>query len=271
MSAPDNSPLVPPASEPDSLSPVAVPPPSPAAESLPWTFMDVVRMALLAIVAIFFFTSISFSIAAHRYAKNMSTADAARNPKIILPGQAVAYLLTLSFMVVLLHQRGRPFWRSVKWRWPSVGLGYLLTGFALALAVQFSSAYLPIPKSLPIEQYFTDPSGVWLMAIFGVTLAPLMEELFFRGFLYPVLERHLPLWLAIGLTALGFALIHASQLAAAWAPLLLLFGVGLVLTITRARTGSVATSFLIHVGYNATLFTMLYLTTDHFRHLEKAS
>ena len=233
--------------------------------------MDVVRMALLTVVAIFFFTSISFSIASHRFAPSMSTADAARNPKIILPGQAAAYFLTLGFMVVLLHQRGRPFWQSVKWRWPSVGVGYLLTGFALALAVQFSSAYLPIPKSLPIEQYFTDTSGVWLMAIFGVTLAPLMEELFFRGFLYPVLARHLPLWLAIGLTALGFALIHASQLAAAWAPLLLLFGVGLVLTIIRARTGSVATSFLIHVGYNATLFTLLYLSTDHFRHLEKAT
>jgi len=269
MSAPDNSPLLPSASESGSLSPAPVQTPPP--ESLPWTFLDVVRIAILTIVAIFFFTSISFSIAAHRGGKTLSSADAARDPKIILPGQAAAYLLALAFMVAVVRGRGRPFWQSMRWSWPSIPFGYLAAGLALALAVQFSSAFLPIPKSLPIEQYFTDAAGVWLMAIFGVTLAPLMEELFFRGFLYPVLARRLPLWLAISLTALGFALIHASQLALAWAPLLLLFGVGLVLTITRARTASVATSFLIHVGYNATLFTLLYLTTDHFRHLEKAT
>ena len=40
-------------------------------------------------------------------------------------------------------------------------------------------------------------------------------------------------------------------------------------TITRARTGSVAASFLVHVGYNLMLFVLLFFTTDRFRHLER--
>jgi membrane protease YdiL (CAAX protease family) len=100
-------------------------------------------------------------------------------------------------------------------------------------------------------------------------LAPLVEELFFRGFLYPALARRLGVAAGVALTALPFALIHASQLARAWAPLLLLFIVGLVLTAVRARTRSVGASFLVHVGYNATLFALLYAGTDGFTNFEK--
>jgi hypothetical protein len=142
-------------------------------------------------------------------------------------------------------------------------------GVALALLVQSASALLPIPKSLPIDRYFRDMLGAYLMAAFGLTFAPLVEELFFRGFLYPALARRWGLAAGVVVTSALFAMIHASQLAHAWAPLLLLFFVGIVLTVVRARTHSVATTLLIHVGYNGTLFGMLYLASEHFRHFEK--
>ena len=107
------------------------------------------------------------------------------------------------------------------------------------------------------------------MAAFGITFAPLVEELFFRGFLYPVAARRIGVAASVVITALLFALIHAAQLAQAWAPLLLLWFVGVVLTAVRAWTKSVGASFCIHVGYNATLFLLLFLASDHFRHLEK--
>ncbi|MFZ0284278.1 MAG: hypothetical protein WAL32_03545, partial [Terriglobales bacterium] len=55
----------------------------------------------------------------------------------------------------------------------------------------------------------------------------------------------------------------------AWGPVLVIFLVGLTLTITRAVTKSVASGFLIHVAYNTTLSVALYVGTDGFRHLEK--
>jgi hypothetical protein len=77
--------------------------------------------------------------------------------------------------------------------------------------------------------------------------------------------------IAIGVTAFGFALIHQPQLGYAGAPLLLIIIVGVVLTYVRARTGSVGSSFLLHVAYNTTLFTLLWLQTDHFHHMERAA
>jgi CAAX protease family protein len=75
----------------------------------------------------------------------------------------------------------------------------------------------------------------------------------------------------IAATAFCFALIHQSQLGYAWGPLLLLFFVGLVLTAVRARLRTVAGSFLIHVAYNSTLVFLHWVSTDHFRHMEKAA
>ena len=77
--------------------------------------------------------------------------------------------------------------------------------------------------------------------------------------------------LAVLVTSLAFAMVHGEQLGQAWGPLLVLFVVGLVLTITRVVTRSVTPGLLIHMGYNLMLFGVLYIGTDHFRHLERMS
>ncbi len=76
-------------------------------------------------------------------------------------------------------------------------------------------------------------------------------------------------FLAVLITSSGFAMVHSEQLGQAWGPLLVLFVVGLVLTIARVVTRSITPGLLIHVGYNLSLFTLLYVGTDHFRHLER--
>ena len=57
----------------------------------------------------------------------------------------------------------------------------------MSLAVQFLSNFLPIPKTLPIDDFFRTPADVWMVALFGTFLAPVCEELAFRGFLLPSL------------------------------------------------------------------------------------
>jgi membrane protease YdiL (CAAX protease family) len=46
--------------------------------------------------------------------------------------------------------------------------------------------------------------------------------------------------------------------------------VGVVLTVVRAATKSVAASFVVHAGYNATLMLLAAVATDGFRHMDKA-
>jgi membrane protease YdiL (CAAX protease family) len=96
-----------------------------------------------------------------------------------------------------------------------------------------------------------------------------MEELFFRGFLYPVLARRTGIPTAVLFTAVPFGLMHYLQYRS-WGAVLIITLVGVVLTLVRVATKSVAASFLVHVGYNGTLMTLAAVATDGFRHMDKA-
>jgi membrane protease YdiL (CAAX protease family) len=239
-------------------------------ENPPWNLWDVLRIAVAAMIAIGLFSMIAMALASHGIKSRELLEKLARNPKVAVPPQIAAYLVVIGYMIAIPRMAGRPFLKAIQWNYPGpAAIAYGTLGVALAILISTTSALLPIPKSLPIDNYFTDTAGAYLMAFFGITFAPLVEELFFRGFLYPVLARSLGVGISVAITALCFALIHAAQLAHAWAPLLLLWLVGLALTSVRAWTKSVAASFCVHAGYNLTLFTLMFLATDHFRHLEK--
>jgi membrane protease YdiL (CAAX protease family) len=162
------------------------------------------------------------------------------------------------------------FWPAIRWNWPGitgvsfVGVGVLMLGFDLL------GRFLPMPKNTPFDQFFDRPFDAYLTAAFAVTLGPLMEELFFRGFLYPVVARRWGAVWGILLTALPFGLMHFYQYGNSWGAVLIVFMVGVVLTAVRAMTKSVAASFLAHVGYNATLMALVAWSTDGFKHMEKA-
>ena len=266
--------MMPPAPEPPSAPPPApTPTPQPSGENPIWNGWDIVFLAAAAFFCLFFVGGVVFGVAAQYYHGAVTAAELSRDPKVLVPAQALSYVALLIFMAILVRLRYRArFWRAIQWRWPAGAewLGFVAGGIVLAGAIQALSYLFPMPPSLPIDKYFRDATSAWLLAGFGIFVAPPVEELFYRGFLYPVLARPLGTFGAVVLTSVPFALMHASQLASAWAPLLMLFLVSVVLTLTRARTGSVAASVLVHMAYNTTLFTMLFFATDHFRHLEKA-
>jgi len=241
-------------------------PPDPA-----WNGWDVLRLVFITIVALFAGVFAALFISRWRFFPHTALGEIARIPLVVIAGQALAYLLILAYMYVLVtRERGRSdFLAAIHWNWPSNIAGYLLLGFVLSLALQGLAHFLPIPKELPIDSFFHTPAEAWALGILSVTLAPLMEELFFRGFLYPVLARSVGLPVAVFLTALPFALLHGAQLVFAWGPVVVIFLVGMVLTMVRAKTNSVAAGVLIHMAYNGTITVAMFAATDGFRHLEK--
>jgi uncharacterized protein len=333
--------FLPPAASPDDLSlpgdrvsdaPVGQAPPPAATPNIGHTLLFGVLVALAGFVIGLIFQLSIMHVAPHmrESAEQMET-----DPLLVIPVEALIYGIAgaASFLIFPLFWN-RPFsqgvhWRSFilrRWVWLLVGIGV-----ATSVVVQLLSNFLPIPKELPIDKFFTHPLGVWLIAIFGVTVAPAFEELAFRGFLLPSLASawdwlmqrmrtpgalpggpaaHEPYpgeWqpAAIGagdvqrmgaqpytnaegnsapsdprwsisalvfstiLTSIGFAMLHGAQLAHSFAPLAVLFAVSVVLCITRLRFHSLAASTLVHSMYNATIFVMLFIGTDGFRHLDK--
>jgi uncharacterized protein len=193
-------------------------------------------------------------------------------PEIVITAQFVAYVIVFLLIVMLIEGKYHVrFWQAIHWNWPRWGWAMFGTGVLLLLSINLIAHFLPMPKSTPFDQFFASPRDAYLMSIFAVTFGPFMEELFFRGLLYPVLARRLGVFWGVLLTAAPFAMMHMFQYGYAWGVVLLIFIMGIVVTIVRAKTGSVAASFLVHVGYNAMEMFALLIATDGFRHMEKAA
>jgi uncharacterized protein len=247
-----------------------IPPTIPAPRDPAWNGWDVLRLVFLTLLFLAVGILAALVVAKRWIYPGLGIAEAARVPLVVVGGQACGYVLVLIYMFVLVtRERRRPdFLAAIHWNWPANVVSYLFAGVVLSLALQGLARLLPIPKNMPIDTFFRTPGEAWALTAFGITLAPLMEELFFRGFLYPVLERRLGLGVAVVLTAAGFALLHGSQLMFAWGPVLVIFLVGVVLTSVRAKRNSVAAGLLIHMAYNGTISVLLFVATDGFRHLE---
>ena len=98
----------------------------------------------------------------------------------------------------------------------------------------------------------------WLaFAVFFLTAsiaAPLYEEIMFRGFLLPSLTRYVPVWGAILVSSLIFAIAH--QNLSEILPLLVL---GVILGITYTRSRNLLASILLHSLWNSGTLLSLFI------------
>jgi membrane protease YdiL (CAAX protease family) len=193
---------------------------------------------------------------------------AATSVAFILPVQFVWWLLVFWVLRRIVRARDpRPFWEAIGWVRPVRPAPFYFTGGVfLALSVAGLAAVLPkSDRKLPIEELFRDPASAFLLAGFGVLIAPVVEELLFRGFFFPVIERANGKAAAVFGTAALFSLVHAQQYGGAWQNLLLLGYVGVVFGVVRAISGSLVPCVLLHAGYNFTLFAGLYAGSRGFQ------
>ena len=270
MASPENPLIESPTTE--SQAPEILPPQeTPKLENPVWTGTDVLQIALLMFLSPFLIVIVVSLVAQRLFYRGLPWPEVAAKPSLALFTEFLVYAAVVLYMYLLLEGRYRTrFSEAIRWNWPRGGAWKLIAlGIIMLASLQGLGHLLPIPKSVPFDQFFKRPLEAYITSVFAISIGPLMEELFFRGFLYPVLARRLGMGAGVFLTALAFGLIHALQLGFAWAPVLLIFLVGVVLTMVRALTQSVAASFVVHAAYNSTLTVLTFIATDGFSHLEK--
>ncbi len=134
-------------------------------------------------------------------------------------------------------------------------------GQCSAIALSALGVLLRAPlDSSQIEVLIKSRASLAAIILFGVVLAPIFEEMLFRGFLLPLLVRSVGPWPGIVLTAVPFALLHGAQNHWAWQPVLLIGIAGIAFGYVRYKTGSTTAAFLMHSAYNATGFLGYTLT-----------
>lgn len=135
------------------------------------------------------------------------------------------------------------------WWAPFAGLGLFLVGTALiAPLVNIANAHQEVVDDL------THSSGAKLavFAVVAAVVAPVSEELLFRGLLLRALRRRMSPAQAVIVQAMAFALAHPmlSPTLGDFAVVPALFLLGAASGIVAVRRGDLSASILMHIGFN---------------------
>ncbi|CAN5542826.1 hypothetical protein BH24ACT15_BH24ACT15_01490 [soil metagenome] len=143
----------------------------------------------------------------------------------------------------------RPQWRDV-WRGVAYGIAAFVAvqiglGAALSTVITWLGGEVPEIQQ-EVQDAVLGSGSAPLLVVFGVAvLAPLGEELLFRGLLYQGLAKRLPGWPAVGLSGLAFGLTHLEPFV-----IVLTFPLGMALAWMFRRHGTLVVPAVAHAMFN---------------------
>ncbi len=180
---------------------------------------------------------------------------------------ALTYILSLAMVI------GLPWWlkkrRTTKdelgiTRLPSwMDIGLAPAGFIIYLLCSAALVYIVaslIPQ-LNINQ--TQETGFdsitygyeYILAFITlVVIAPIAEEILFRGYLYGKLRKFIPLWAVIIIVSVVFGLVHGQ-----WNVAIDVFALSVVLCLLREITGNIWSGVILHMMKNGLAFYLLFV------------
>ncbi|MCX6879784.1 MAG: type II CAAX endopeptidase family protein [Verrucomicrobia bacterium] len=233
-------------------APPIMPPPLPTGRVATWPYLalDLVWLGFI------FLTFFSLG--------SSPPAPAADKTEVVISAQGLLQSISFQLMLagmtlVVMGWRLRP----VAWlglRWPGWKWVFVIVPAGVAAMWRFSvflevAGFMKWMNSLGVEQFqdsvkllqrSQDPLVLGLMAGSAVLVAPLCEEIVFRGYFYPAAKKFAGRWVAGACSALVFAAAHGSLV-----PLLPLFYFGCLLVIAYELTGSLWAPIAMHSGFNA--------------------
>jgi membrane protease YdiL (CAAX protease family) len=198
---------------------------------------------------------IAFAFGGHRLSVGALTVALAV-PTVLAAGTAV--------VITRVRGNGPRTDLGLVWSWHDVGVGAAYGFGGLVLTIPASVLYVVLvgqeQASSAIGDVFAGlragPAAAIGVALVVIVLAPICEEIVYRGLLWGALERYaLPRWVPFVVTTLLFAIAHFEFTRTP-----LLFVVALPIALARLRTGRLAASVVAHQINNLLPGVVLALT-----------
>lgn len=129
---------------------------------------------------------------------------------------------------------------------------YILPFVILSTLIRIYYFLNPLLPNLPVRFVFPSAMiiGNAIIITSVVIVAPITEEVIFRGYLFDAFMRNFRLRASVILTSILFALAHARQLEFETVPTLIILALGAVFAILRHRTKSLLVPIAFHAIYN---------------------
>lgn len=140
---------------------------------------------------------------------------------------------------------------AAKWTVSSYLLGVCFSITALALSG------VGEPTQFGDKELVTLPAAGWLVGALNVLmLAPIFEEILFRGYLQRELTERAGLWFSVAVTTAFFVIVHGTTALARPPVLVTMIGMSLIVSGLRHRSGSILPSIGFHAGHNLPIVCM---------------
>ena len=206
-----------------------------------------------------------------------TVGSAAINPNVLTTDAMVifysvvgiipAHLLTLYLAYLVVTEGGlRPFWKTLRWEWPqgttpvtaillSVLIAVVLYGLAYGLTTLYGGEKTDLDRLIESSMYTRVAT-----AFLAFATAPLVEEVIYRGMIYPAVEKVMGMGFAIAVVSMLFAGVHVWQYRTNIAVIVVITLLSVILTVARAVTGKLLPSFIIHLVFNGVQSVLIVLS-----------
>ncbi len=167
------------------------------------------------------------------------------------------FVIAAIVMVLVIFRVNLIDWLGLRWKkWPLVFaiVPLVLIGmWGIMLGLQ-SMGYMQWMKTLGVEstqdavrllQESNDLVVLTLMSVAAVIVAPICEEIVFRGYFFAAAKKFTGTWVAAICSAMIFAAAHGS-----FAALLPIFILGFALAVVYEWTGSIWAPIAVHLCFN---------------------
>lgn len=228
----------------------------PAAFPVPFTVLDGLGLVLWSIFAQLF-VAVPLELA------GISLADGG---VAFLLAAIVMQLFTFAGVLAWLRIRGSLSWRLLgpvrpSWGRVPIGIGVGVVGFlgvtTLILLVEAAAGGVEPPEQLAMESALGSGVAFVLGVVMAVGLAPIVEEVVFRGVLFQALRRRFGLYPALFVSGAVFAILHTELTEPLY--LVALWLLGIWLAAAFHRTGTLLVPIIGHATFNGVAIGLAYL------------
>ena len=148
---------------------------------------------------------------------------------------------------------------KMKWKYPLIAVGgfgvYYIISIFLTLLMTLINPDFDISQAQDVGFESLASSSDYVLAFLAlVVIAPIVEEIIFRGFLFGVLKKSYRFWVAAILTSLTFAIAHG-----AWNVGVDTFALSLVLCYLRYNYDSIYPAIFLHMVKNGMAYLLLFI------------
>lgn len=141
-------------------------------------------------------------------------------------------------------------------------LPILIIVLLLSVSLWNSFGFKPPPQ--PVVDIFLQEKRkdiVIFFSIFVAILGPVIEEMFFRGFLYSAIKKHTGVFKAALISAVLFSLLHFNLFS--FFPIIVL---GLLMAYIYETTNSLISSITVHIIHNSIMVVFVFFVKEMIGH-----